>query len=609
MRSYHGFKKIAADEKSTTFAHPNGSQLIVAHTTLDPKTLKKISSLPVHKMANGGELPPPSMPDPQKARDANAGLEKGQSWTEGWQNLKHELGVGSNEQKPAQQPAKKGYARGGKVQKFSGEGGDPSESEVSAAVDQNTSANPYEAPQEAAPAAAHDEPLMQHIGSLIGKYGVAPIANAVTSLGQAAISTAKSAGQLAGGITQGAEQGTGMYLPGSTAPGAPKLQPAVAEKSTAPTNVNLAPAAASQPMQLPRAGQDYDPYKGLNMQQAGNTNEARAIGNLENQKANIYQNHQQELADLNYQAQQNAWNNHVETQNIIDDMKQSHIDPRAYVNNMTGGQKVSTAIGLLLGGIGGGLTHTGVNPAMDFLNKQIDRDVAAQKANVENKQTIFNAMQKQYGNQQDAVKMTHAFYLAKLQNEIGTAAAKSGSPLAMARAQQLNGPLESQLQQLHFEVGMRQAALNGLAGGKNISGALQYLVHDKTKVEDASKAYGAASELNEHQRNALQSFDQIHSKFMNGMLSPNDTQSAKQAFIGSLQVALEHRYNPEAAAALGDALFPSKTDTSETTVQNKRNRLIEEFSGARAQHDAVLRGLTSGLVGAPKPPPSGFRKR
>ncbi len=607
MRSYHGFKKIASDHSSTTFAHPNGSKLMVAHASLDPKTLKQISALP---MAKGGEVPAP-MPDPQKAREAREGMEKGESWTEGWQNIKTELGFGEKQEKPKPTQNAKEYACGGKVQKFSGESGDPSESVVQ---DEETPAAWNAMPaEESAPAPmpaqapAQDDPL-HHIGALIGKYGVAPIANAVKTIGQTAIDAAKSAGQLAGGITQGAEQGTGIYLPGSTAPGAPKPAPAPVQKEAAPTNVSLAPQG-QQGFAFPQVGKDYDPYKGLNMQQEGIQNEANAIGKVERQKADIYQQHQQELVDLNNTAQQNAWNNQVETQNMIDDMKQGHIDPKAYVNNMSGSQKAATAIGLLLGGMGGGLLHTGTNPAMDFLNKQIDRDIEAQVKNRDNKQTIFNAMQKQYGNQQDAVKMTHAFYLSKLQNDIAVTAAKSGNPLAQARAQQLMAPIETQKQQIHFEVGMRQAALNGLATGKSAAAAIPFLVHDKTKVEDASKAYGAAQELNEHQKNALESFDHIHGMFMNGLLSPNDTQSAKQAFIGSLQVALEHRYNPEAAAALGQALFPSKTDTSEGTIANKRKRLIEEFSGARAQHDAVLRGLTNGLVGAPQPPAKGFTKR
>ncbi len=220
---------------------------------------------------------------------------------------------------------------------------------------------------------------------------------------------------------------------------------------------------------------------------AGVQGEANAIGDLEKVKAQALEQNQTDMAALNYQAQQNAWNNQVETQNMIDDMKNSHIDPKAYVNNMSSGQKAGTAIGLLLGGMSGGLLHTGVNPAMDFLNKQIDRDINAQIANRNNKETIFNAMQKQYGNQVDATKMTHAFYLAKLQNDIGIAAAKSGSPIAQARAQQIMGPLQSQLQQIHLEVGMRQAALNGLSTGQNVSAALPFLVHDKSKVEDAAK--------------------------------------------------------------------------------------------------------------------------
>lgn len=541
MKDFHGFKKIATDQKSTTFAHPNGSKLVVAHGRLDKKTLDSLAKMPIHA--------------PKKAP----------------------------------------------VQKYSGEDGDPQSSVVEVPDYATTPVEDIALPQDQAP----EDPQTQRLRDT---------QDTMNNIGSFAHSAKRA---LFDDWTKPDEH---PYEPVDFKKGAPSVSPsevAPPVNAGAPTNVNLnnryQPAQQGVMAGMPQANDPnfkYDPFQGINTQMGGVREEANAIGKMEDAKVAAIHQHQEAMNAINYQAQQNAFNNKVETENWTEDMKNSHIDPQAYVNNMSGGQKAATAIGMILGGMGQGLMHTGSNAVVDMLNKNIDRDVQAQVLNRDNKKTVFNAMQKQYGNEQDALQMTRAFYLQKLQNDLGEAAAKSGSQLAQARASQAIGPLQQQLQQIHFDVGMRQAALKGINSGNDTmaAAAIPYLVRDKTKVEDAAKAYGAAKSLNEQQTNALKSFDQIHNMIGHGMFSPNDAASAKQAFVGTLQVALEHRYNPEAAAALGNALWPSKTDVSEKTVQNKRERLIKEFNGARDEHDSVLRALTGGLMGAPAPTPQ-FTKR
>ncbi len=171
------------------------------------------------------------------------------------------------------------------------------------------------------------------------------------------------------------------------------------------------------------------------------------------------------MNDLATQVQDNAIAHDAEIGNLIQDMKAGHIDPNAYINKMSSGQKMSTAIGLILGGIGGGIDRTGQNPALDFLNNQIKNDINAQVENRNNKNTIFNAMEKQFGNKQDALKMTEAFYLSKTANEINTAAAKSGNALAMSRAQQVTGQLLDKKNILIKQTAQEQALHTMMAGG------------------------------------------------------------------------------------------------------------------------------------------------
>jgi hypothetical protein len=503
MQNFQGFKKTASDHKSTTFEHPNGSKLIVAHSGLNPRTLEQISKLPVHK------------------------------------------------------------AKGENVQKYAGDKDKPEDSEVLPDTSQIDPNGP-----------------MPPIPSQIAQPGALPPSSQALANPAA---FAPSPTPIADALKYGKQWAA---LPAGQEP---EFQPSTAQpaadQSVAPTNVNL-----SQTQQPTNASimPNYDPTKGINMQQAGNINEAKAVGNIANQQAAAFEQNQKDIANINYQGQQNAWNNKVETDNMIDDMKNSHIDPKAYLNNMSDSKRTATAVGLLLGGMGGGILHTGGNVAMDFLNKQIDRDVAAQQSNIENKKTIFNATQQQYGNQRDATNMTRAFYIAKLQNELNTAAAKSGSQIAMARAQQLNGPLEQQKQQLQFQVGMRQAAMNAMSSGTSAVAAIPYLVQDPSQQKEAIAAYGKLQELNKLHQDMRDAADHLHNKMMNGALSPHDTAATKDAFAGAIQKISEGRYNGDAAQKIVTSQLPQIGDVGEDTYNDKLNNMDKFFEAFRQEPNATL---------------------
>ena len=503
MQAFHGFKKVATDKKTTTFAHPNGSKLIVAHASLDPKTLKQISALPVHK------------------------------------------------------------ACGGPIQKYAGDESAPENSEVLTPEQQEMK-----------------DKVDERMGQL------------------------RSLGSAAKDFLFGSPAETSLSSPPAQAT---PNQPAAAP-TAAPTNIDMnqstgaaTPPQNGAPTAPPQGNFQYDPYQGLNTQMAGIQNEAKAVGNVEDEKAKIFEQNQKDLQNIQNTAMQNAAQNANETWNQIEDMKNSHIDPKAYINNMGTGQKVATAIGLMLGGIGGGLLKTGGNVAMDFLNKQIDRDVAAQQSNIDNKKTIFNAMQAQYGNSKDAINMTRAFYLSKMQNEINTAAAKSGSPLAIARAQQLMGPIQQQLQELHYEVGMRQAAMQG---GMSSAAAIPFLVKNPAEQGKAIEAFGKIQELNKLHQAMRESAQHLRDKIGNGALSPNDTASAKQAFAGAIQKLSEGRYNEDAANKIVTSLLPQMGDMGDTGA-NKDKRMDEFFDAFRQEPNTVLQ---SHFIPAPQMPPR-FKKR
>jgi hypothetical protein len=77
-------------------------------------------------------------------------------------------------------------------------------------------------------------------------------------------------------------------------------------------------------------------------------------------------------------------------------MNNHPINENHYMENQGAGQKVANALGLILGGFKQGLVG-GSNPAMDFINSQIDRDINAQKARADQQNTIYGAYKNLYG--------------------------------------------------------------------------------------------------------------------------------------------------------------------------------------------------------------------
>lgn len=150
-------------------------------------------------------------------------------------------------------------------------------------------------------------------------------------------------------------------------------------------------------------------------------------------------------ANLTYQAElhksMNEFNdfntkNAANIESTVNDIKNNTINPRAYQENMSASDKVSSAIGLMAGGFGQAFVG-GDNPAMTWLNKQIDRDIAAQEKNQGNRVTLLNAYQQQYRDKASATNMARATLNQLYASQIAMAANSAATP--QAKAQMLAG--------------------------------------------------------------------------------------------------------------------------------------------------------------------------
>lgn len=138
--------------------------------------------------------------------------------------------------------------------------------------------------------------------------------------------------------------------------------------------------------------------------------------------------------------------------------KQNPIRPNAYLEDMGAGKKISTALGLILGGAGSGLSG-GPNIAYDFLQKQIDRNVKSQQDNFTNKHTVFGAYKDLYGDQQIASNMARIHQLDFLKTQAEQTAAMLGTPTAAANLMKLQSEIAPERQKLLMDSAGRLQSL------------------------------------------------------------------------------------------------------------------------------------------------------
>jgi hypothetical protein len=264
----------------------------------------------------------------------------------------------------------------------------------------------------------------------------------------------------------------------SPAPTSPPDQPG----SSAPNTTPGAPASTDfSPIGVYNTG-----MAGISAQQAAETQTGR------DQLASN-QDYQKELEahNITYQAGIAAKNQEIDA--VTQDIKNGHIDPNQYLENQDTGQKVSTAMGLLLGGWSSAYTHQG-NPAMDFLNKQIDRNIAAQQVNLNQKKTLLGAYMDQTHNMAAAEAMTRASMYGNYALQFQDAALKSNDQMAQARALQASAAMKAKItpliiasQQAQHLSNIQNATAAGVNGAP-IDASIQSLINQKQMTGDAAGA-------------------------------------------------------------------------------------------------------------------------
>lgn len=455
---------------------------------------------------------------------------------------------------------------------------------------------PSSAPADVAPSpdegTASDRAM--HIGSVIGHAVRTALGNAVDTAKEVAAPVVAGAKGLVQGAT-GADQPTpppppvdpqlaqaAQDLSNMQQPAPPVAQP-TPDQSQA-TTPGTAGQSLPQPTDSPnlpgvRAADQPTLESGYANQVRGINQQAAAQGALGTQQAATHQQAASDEANALTAFQQHSSDLNQERQNFISDIQDGEIDPNHYMGNMDTSKKITTGIGLILGGIGGGLTHQ-ANPALQMLNNNIDRDIDAQKTNLNSRQSLLSANLKQYGNLLDATNATRIMMNDIVGHKLDVAAANAQSPAAKAAALQAKGALQQQTAPMIYQLNMRRTLMgigqggsspNGQPTASNLSSVDPAAFIHSVVPEDQQKAVAAEIERAQNTRhnasNIMSLFDQ----------AVNDTKGLGR--VGSIFKT------PRSVQALHAALGPTFSDIEGTVRQAAMDNMNNNTTPANTDTD------------------------
>lgn len=164
--------------------------------------------------------------------------------------------------------------------------------------------------------------------------------------------------------------------------------------------------------------------------------ESKAVANAYDQ-ALIKQKQYDDQYNLEIQANQKR------SETLYKDIYEGAIKPTGIFGDMSTGNKILASISLALSGVGSGLTGK-ENLALKTLNEFVERDIDAQKANLNKKVGLLSSNMQRYRDLQTAEAATRMQMNTALQAQVAKAAAQSGSQIAQSNAQMMIGQLRQQ---------------------------------------------------------------------------------------------------------------------------------------------------------------------
>lgn len=285
---------------------------------------------------------------------------------------------------------------------------------------------------------------------------------------------------------------------------------------------NQLPSAKSDPYGTQAYLSSYG--QGLNEAKQGIEKQAQAETQQSAESVPAFEKQAQQLNQVNQLHQENMNHLNQERQSLMQDAIKGHINPEQYWEEKSLPGKISTIVGLIVGGLGGS------DAPVKLIQAQIDRNLQAQKLNLSNKYSLLNANREQFLNERDSMDMTRVMLSDQVSTQLKLAAAKATDPLARARALQAAGQLDMQSAPIISQMALRRSMLGGQQSGQlDPETIIRFspMIQEGEK-EHAFKELEEAQKLNKVRDNLLSSFDQIAKINTVGNRLANPIQAKKQ---------------------------------------------------------------------------------
>ncbi len=411
--------KISEDKQSTTLKHSKGHVMTIAHAALPKIQQEQLKRI---KMADGGKADDVPEPNKKSAQEFSKGASESgaPSVSEAYNNIKSGLGFaegGSVESWTKREDNEKGINKGHAGMHIKHGEGDEDSIGAAKLSHKKVLKEMKEMPP---------RKLYADSPEPVSKDDNAPNADN---------SQSTNTGQP---IT--INVGTHPVIPQNLATDEP-----LEKKDTAPSAPVNQQIPQSQPIQA--ANRDLVEQNAANTLAAGQAAKAANLAAvpIAQAQANITGPAEHELAEIQKTAAQHYQNQYQQlaqhAQAYENYINQHPPNPNAYLENMGAGRKMATAVGLMLGGMGQGLIG-GDNPALTFLNSQIQNNIEAQKQRADQQKTVWGAYNDLYHNGQVATNMATVAEINRVGHMVNMQAARLKTLEAARQAKLFNSNLQ-----------------------------------------------------------------------------------------------------------------------------------------------------------------------
>lgn len=371
----------------------------------------------------------------------------------------------------------------------------------------------------------------------------------------------------------------------------------------------------SQASQVQAAPQDMLQNKASSVEQslesekAAKQKEAEALANQNKTETNAIADTEDEIAAM--PTQQDLINqNKAKDDALFQAFQNKTIDPNRVWNNSSTGSKISAGIGLILGGIGSGLTGQ-PNLAANMINNLIERDIDAQKSDQSKAMNAWKMNRESLGNDLAANLATQNQMYTALKYQMQKAATQAGSDVVLARASGANALIDQQIAQNRMKMSMIQQGMGvgseqrGGFSGHDPSILVPQLVPPDRQKEVFSEIE-RAQVTRRQSGNIMNAFDkaaQDQSLFSKNIIPGVESAQRKalKTELGPTFQSLEGTVRQAAMDNMEHNILPQVGDSTETTAV-KRDALQQYLKSAQSAPTAKGFGIDLSKFQTTAPP-------